>query len=134
MEEVSVYNHFAYRIKIGSYIIFRDTLMKPQLERSRCFPQINRLSLIWNQSDEQTNSATESSQSSSFIENPYSPLPIPNFLNEPQYTISTDSLMPLTCQTSLMQMSSNQYYLVVQINVQNQDSNNDKKHVYENYP
>ena len=31
-----------------------------------------------------------------------------------------------------MQMSSNQYYLVVQINVQNQD--NDKKHVYENFP
>ena len=107
--------------------------MKPALERSKCFPQINRLSLIWNHSDEQTYSggATESSHSSSFIESPYSPLPLPNFLNEPQYSI-TDSLMPLTCQTSLMQMSSNQYYLVVQINVQNQE--NDKKHVYENYP
>ena len=44
--------------------------------------------------------------------------------------------MPVSCQTSLMQMSTNQYYLVVQINVEDATEGEEQRkgHVYENYP
>ena len=44
------------------------------------------------------------------------------------------SPMPVSCQTSLMQMSTHQYYLVVQINVEEAAEEARKGHVYENYP
>ena len=77
------------------------------------------MSLIWNHSGGAEE--TDLSESSSLVENAYSPLPLPNLFCESQSAADNNTLMPLSCQTSLMQMSSNQYYLVVQINVQNQD-------------
>ena len=78
------------------------------------------MSLIWNHSGGAEE--TDLSESSSLVENAYSPLPLPNLFCESESAVAdNNTLMPLSCQTSLMQMSSNQYYLVVQINVQNQD-------------
>ena len=78
------------------------------------------MSLIWNHSGGAEE--TDLSESSSLVENAYSPLPLSNLFCESESAeADNNTLMPLSCQTSLMQMSSNQYYLVVQINVQNQD-------------
>ena len=98
----------------------RNSATSSPLQRYQTLPHINRMSLIWNHSGAEE---TDSSLSSSLVENAYSPLPLPNlFCCESQSPAAdNNTLMPLSCQTSLMQMSSNQYYLVVQINVQNQD-------------
>lgn len=110
---------------------FRDTSLNP-VRKHRTIPQINRLSLLWNNSESSNSNSSilrGGGGAMSLSDNSYSPLPI--LIGHE----SSESPLPVSCQTSLMQMSTNQYYLVVQINV---DENNGQKshhhHVYENYP
>ncbi len=57
---------------------------------------------------------------------------MPRLSDEPYLSRGEPSSpMPISYQSNLMQMSSNQYYLVVQINV---DDKANGKHIYENCP
>ena len=123
------------------------------LRKQTTIPQINRFSLMWNNSNEVEsevccNSSSNYEESSNSTGAAYSPLPLPMPIlmqqeAENRNRKNSASPMPISYQTSLMQMSSNQYYLVVQINVNENGSSataddcNGKpssKHVYENYP
>ena len=101
---------------------FRDTSLNP-LGKHRTIPQINRLSLLWNNSETSNSTILRGGE-----DNSYSPLPILIAGHES----SESPPLPVSCQTRLMQMSTNQYYLVVQINVDEHEKSH--SHVYENYP
>ena len=109
-------------LKNENFTHFRDTSLNP-LGKHRTIPQINRLSLLWNNSETSNSTILRGGE-----DNSYSPLPILIAGHES----SESPPLPVSCQTSLMQMSTNQYYLVVQINVDEHEKSH--SHVYENYP
>lgn len=101
------------------------------MRKHKTIPQINRLSLIWNNSSSNEGGSIISNESTSIDAYSPLPLPMPRLENYHFDQDTTNNSLPISYQTSLMQMSTSQYYLVVQINVN--DEQNANRNLYENY-